>query len=245
MKKWFKVFAFVGVFSAVISPAVAMEKFSEAEEVFAEVWDVVSKDVINAGCDKPTLRTSIAQEFSFLFLRNMAAVPDLTGVVFYDGVIGIRRYNIVPSISLLSTVSADEFRALLLHEFGHIVMQHSVTRIKYVTEKLGMPKSFVSLFNFMMKLNSLASNDPHYGMWIRGQEYDADMYACVMLQKMGYNPLMMADALEHITRGFSLLEKFDKTHPSTKDRVDLIKFMYPPKIEDVVEVGRRAIPIKK
>lgn len=246
-----KVFISIALVLMVASSAFGLNSFKEANAIYDEVWEFVSADVEHADVmEKPVLKTSVLSELQFLFLKNSAAMPNLNKTFIYgDGSVKVKEYDIVVSVSLIKTSTPNQFRAILLHEIGHIAMKHSKYRMEYIFKKFGMPKTFMDSVMFIEKINKLAKIDEHYASWCKGQEYDADMYSCQVLEKMGKDPMDMADVLRAISKGITWLEKMDPTHPRSADRIDLIEFSNKAEYfsksdpEDVIRFGMKPIPV--
>ena len=129
---------------------------------------------------------------------------------------------------LLETMDNEaQLAGVLAHEVSHVVARHGVKRLQQV---LGLQ---VLLSIALGESSQLTQQAVSIGLAVllqaysRDNEFEADEYGTVYMQKAGYNPEGMVQLLEKLLEMSSgeagFLEKVMATHPPTKDRIQRVK----------------------
>ncbi|NOU50023.1 M48 family metallopeptidase [Pseudoalteromonas sp. JBTF-M23] len=148
---------------------------------------------------------------SEFFGANAFALPHGQIVVTDDLILKLADYD-------------DAFRAVLLHEIGHVEHRHSV---KIAAQTAGTTVALAIVFGDLQGIVDLALGVGTAIMqqqFSQGMERQADDYALSNLLKLGYKPEHFATALEIISQGTDddsqSWSKYLSTHPHVKSRIE-------------------------
>lgn len=130
---------------------------------------------------------------------------------------------VTDELVLLFKDKPDAIIAILLHEIGHVKLNHS---LRVMTESLGTTLLMTYFFGDLEGLVEIFSGTAVtllQNTYSRDLESDADDYAVNKLTLLGKSPQAFADAmrglLEQSEKHHELLKYFS-THPDTQQRID-------------------------
>ncbi len=120
-----------------------------------------------------------------------------------------------------------QLAGVLAHEISHVVARHGVKRLQQI---LGLQ---VLLSIALGESGELTQQAVGLGLSVllqahsRENEFEADEYGTLYMQKAGYNPQGMVQLLEKLLEMSSgesgFLEKVMATHPPTRDRIERVQ----------------------
>jgi predicted Zn-dependent protease len=168
--------------------------------------------------------------------QKVARISDRADLTYHFSVIDTPVVNafacpggfIYVYTGLLETMDNEaQLAAVLAHEISHVVARHGVKRLQQV---LGLQ---VLLSIALGESSELTQQAVGIGLAVllqaysRDNEFEADEYGAVYMQKAGYNPEGMVQLLEKLLEMSSgeagFFEKVMATHPPSKDRIQRVK----------------------
>lgn len=131
--------------------------------------------------------------------------------------------NMIMVDAIVTGLSPDELKAVLLHEIGHLKHNHGVDAL--------LQSSFLGIVSLMIfggdpgTLHGIAISLLH-AQYSQAHEMEADRFAAVSLQSMGLNPMLLIDALDKIERAAEVpssegdkdMSDYFASHPRTSAR---------------------------
>lgn len=168
--------------------------------------------------------------------QKIARISDRADLTYHFSVIDTPVVNafacpggfIYVYTGLLKTMDNEaQLAGVLAHEISHVVARHGVKRLQQI---LGLQ---VLLSIALGESSELTQQAVGTGIGVllqgysRDNEFDADEYGTLYMQKGGYNPEGMVQLLEKLQEmskhdpGF--FEKIMATHPPTKDRIQRVQ----------------------
>ena len=140
------------------------------------------------------------------------------------------RIVVTDELANLLTDKPDALKAVLLHEIGHVVHQHSVRMTaQSAASTIVLAVIFGDLEGIAEVALGTGATFAQQG-FSRDMEREADSYALIQLEHLGYSSNDFADAIqalqsahtsenEHIEKVNNLLE-YLSSHPSAQERID-------------------------
>lgn len=131
--------------------------------------------------------------------------------------------NMIIIDGIVTGLSPDELKAVLLHELGHLKFHHGVDAL--------LRASFLGITSLMIlggdpgTLHGIAISLLH-AQYSQGNEMEADHFAAQSLKEMGLDPMLLASALDKLERAADSSTSPDKkdvsdyfaSHPRTSQR---------------------------
>ncbi|MCH6258232.1 M48 family metallopeptidase [Puniceicoccaceae bacterium K14] len=180
------------------------ERRAELEEIF---FDAIS-------------RTNLPKDEGYEYKLTFKDAPAIGKNAF-----ALPSGEIVVTDALVEVCSDDQLRAILLHEIGHVELQHGIRSVIQDTGILIIISLAIGDANGVSSIVSALPAllaESHYSQKF---EIESDTFSCKHLQQQGYNPDDLADALQILHTGTPDMpfEDLVSTHPSLKQRLENIK----------------------
>ncbi len=175
--------------------------------------------------------THVKDQLSKLFPDKTFEITTIKGKELGANAFTLPDSSILVTDELLKILTDDQLLAVLLHEVGHIKNNHVL--------RLVIQSSGVSLFLFTTFGAADLTAIPLILLtqsYSREFETEADTFAAANLRKMGFSPIVLANALYEIEKsrkdedkkitkffGKGKIPQFLSSHPLTKDRILRLK----------------------
>ncbi|WP_410497449.1 M48 family metallopeptidase [Chitinibacter sp. S2-10] len=157
----------------------------------------------------------------FVYQLHFYAMPEIGANAF-----ALPGGMIVVTDGLASLLNDDELMAVLLHEMGHVQLQHGLRNI-YQSTGIVLVASVI-LGDAPGAMGNLAATGAMLVQlgYSRQFEHDADIFAAERLRETGQSPALLADALQKLSA--SVKDALDvpellATHPATQERLKALR----------------------
>ncbi len=128
---------------------------------------------------------------------------------------------------LMEAMPDDELRAVILHEIGHVVLDHSYDQMKKQLYTNAAFQALVSAGGTIGDLTQSQLGNIAYtainAKFSQEDELEADRYAVKSLHRMGRDPYAMKRAIKTLQEKAGGGGGFLSSHPSNQTRIDKIE----------------------
>ena len=227
----YKVVPAIAVYSVDTLPRSVVEQMGEQSFTLIEKLALDDSELPNEQ------QTKVQQHFNTM-LNTLSLEPSVYRLSFYKSeAFGANafamphgRIVVTDELANLLADKPNALKAVLLHEIGHVVHQHSVRMTaQSAASTIVLAVIFGDLEGIAEVVLGTGASFAQQG-FSRDMEREADSYALIQLEHLGYSSNDFADAIEalqgahtseneHLEKVNNLLE-YLSSHPSAQERID-------------------------